>query len=363
MHRGLHGNATPTIFILLSYFVVATASMQLPQTMKAIIATSPSANATVLFDGAFPRPTAGKGQVVIAVHASSVNPVDWKILQDPSLSTLLSFPHVMGFDAAGTVVAVGDGCTRLKVGDAVWADLGKYWVLKGRGQLGAYAEYALADESQVALKPSSMSFADAASLPLVSLTTLQAYDQMGLVNGSRGSNLTVVVTSGSGGTGLPGIQLARAFGATRVITACGPTTQQYCASLGADVVVDYTKGASALWDAAGLDSVDAVYDNFGAKGTADLAMPALKSGGVFLFLPGKDAQPSEHPKPNVTQIDFGLCDSSKHEDLEQLAALVEAGHLRAHVSKTFALADVQSAFAESMAGGVIGKLGIQIHAA
>ena len=89
----------------------------------------------------------------------------------------------------------------------MWADLGKDWVLKGRGELGAYAQYALADESQVGLKPKGLSFADAGSLPLVALTTLQSYQKMGLTDGSRGKNLTVVVTSGSGGTGLAGVQV------------------------------------------------------------------------------------------------------------------------------------------------------------
>merc|ERR1711871_304060 len=126
----------------------------------------------------------------------------------------------------------------------VWADLGQMWLLRG-GELGAYAEYALADEAQVALKPTAMSFLDAASFPLVGLTTLQAYRKMGL--DVRGANSTVVVTSGSGGTGFVGIQMAKAYGAAKVITACGPTTQTFCKQLGADVVVDYTHGVHALW--------------------------------------------------------------------------------------------------------------------
>jgi NADPH2:quinone reductase len=336
-----------------------------PSTMTAVVATAavkdPTTNlSTVEIDRSHPVPSPGRGEVLIAAKASSVNPVDWKILEAGDLSTLLSFPHTLGFDVAGTVAAVGKGCARLSVGDEVWADLGKDWVLKGRGELGAYAQYALADESQVGLKPSGMSFGDAASLPLVALTTLQSYQKMGLTDGSRGKNLTVVVTSGSGGTGLAGVQMARAYGATKVITACGPTSQAYCRSLGADVVTDYTKGKKSLWDAAGTDAVDAVYDNFGAPGTADLAMPSLKAGGVFLFLPGKNAAVSKHPKPGVTQINFGLCDSTRFADLDALRALSDAGYLSAHVSQSFALEDVPKAFAASIAGGVVGKLGVQI---
>lgn len=343
-------------------FALVVASSALPSSMRAVISTGKAAH-----DGDWSKvvvvpnhtvPTPGIGEVLIEVMHSSVNPVDWKILAG---GLGLGFPHVLGFDVAGTVAAIGTGCTtRLRVGDPVWADLGKTWPLRG-GQLGAYAEFALADEAQVGLKPKNMSFADAASIPLVGLTTLQAYRKMGLARGAKGAiNSTVVVTSGSGGTGFVGIQMAKAYGARKVITACGPTTQDFCKALGADVVVDYTEGADALWKAAGVDDVDYVYDNYGAPLTADLAMPSLREGGVFLFLPGKGASVSKHPKAGVKQINFGLCDSSHHEDLDALAALVDAGELEARVAQSFTLSDVISAFDASFAGKVVGKLGIAV---
>lgn len=143
------------------------------------------------------------------------------------------------------------------------ADLGKTWILRG-GELGAYAQFAIADETQVGLKPKSMNFTDAASIPLVGLTTLEAYRKIQNV-GVSFKNASVVVTSGSGGTGLIGIQMAKAYGAKTVATACGPSHQDYCKSLGADIVVDYTK--STLWDTLPDNFVDIVYDNFGANGT------------------------------------------------------------------------------------------------
>lgn len=280
--------------------------------------------------------------------------VDWKIVEGGSLTP--PFPFTLGFDIAGTVAATGcRGHCRLRVGDKVWADVGN----KG---LGAWAEYALADEAQTGLAPARLAAADAAVLPLVSLTSLQALRMMGLqpTAASNCSGLAVVVTSGSGGTGLTGVQLAKACGAAKVITACGPAAQDYCRSLGADVVVDYTKGKQALWDAAGADAVDAVYDNFGAPGTADLAMPSLRAGGVFLFLPGKGGALSKHPKAGVRQIDYGLTDSTRHEDLDALAAIAQAGRLRAHVSQSFALDDAVAALAASAAGKVDGKIGVTI---
>lgn len=346
--------------VLLSCSTVAAAELsatQVPTSMRCVKATAKGKGGDdfshVVYSADCAVPTPSSTEVLIGVRASSVNPVDWKIL---SGGFGARFPHVLGFDVAGVVVAVGSGCRRLKVGDAVWADLGKFWPLRG-GELGAYAEYAIADEAQVGLKPRTMSFIDAASIPLVALTTLQSFRQMGL--DTHGANSTVVITSGSGGTGAVAIQMAKAYGAQKVITACGTTTQAFCAELGADVVVDYHKGKSALWNAAGKDSVDFVYDNYGAKGTADLAMPSLRSpGGVFLLLPGKDAKLSAHPRPGVKQINFGLCDSSDHADLDALGALADAGHLAASVSHTFPLERVVAAFNVSYAGGAVGKLGI-----
>jgi len=282
-----------------------------------------------------------------------VNPVDWKIMESPIWGT----GKTAGFDASGVVEAVGDGCTRLKAGDAVWADLGK-----GLGsnfstiQLGAWAQYALADESQVGLKPESLSFEGAASLPLVALTGLQALKMTGA---PWRENATVVITSGSGGTGVVGIQLAKAFGASRIITSASPRHHELLKSLGATDVVDYHK--STIWDILSNESVDVVYDNYGAPNTADAAMASLKTnGGAFVFLPGKNGAISEHPKVGVTQLNYGLCDPSKHEDLDELAAFADAGKLRAVVPESHALADILLALESSAAGHAVGKIGINI---
>ena len=342
----------------------AAASLRaIPTTMRAVVGTKGykgKISDVVSFVSGHPVPSIGDGQILIHVNASSVNPVDWKIVEEPFMGFRL--PHVLGFDCSGTVAAVGAGVSRLKVGDEVWADLGKTWPSKG-GQLGAYAEYALADESQVGLKPTSLSFSAAASLPLVSLTDLQAYRKMlGAASLVSFTNKTVVVTSGSGGTGVVAVQLAKkAYGAKMVITACGPSTQAFCKSLGADVVVDYTAGKAALWDAvAAAGGSDMVFDNYGAAGTADLAMPTLKVNGVFLFLPGKGGAVSTHPKKGVHQINFGLADATHYADLDALKGFADKGQLSAHVSQTFPLEKVAEAFEASIAGGAVGKIGVSI---
>jgi len=310
---------------------------------------------SVLPDRAVPTP--GKGQVLIKVAASSVNPVEWKLLSSKLIIPLTLFrSKVWGFDVAGTIEQVGSGCTRLKVGDEVWADLGKS-SLTNPIQLGAWAEYAVADESQVGVKPTTLNFQQAGSLPLAALTDYQAFKKAG-APWTGHHNLTVVITSGSGGTGIPAIQMAKAWGASRIVTAGSASHADLLKSLGATDVIDYHK--SSLWEALPENSVDIVYDNYGASGTSDAAVPSIRAGGVFIWLPGKGGAASKKPKEGVTQIDYGLCDSSHYEDLDALAALANAGKLKAVVQQSFALENVVQALNASFGGHVVGKVGLDI---
>ena len=327
-------------------------------TMKAVVASAVASK-----EGDFSKisvknisiPTPSSGEVLIKVAASSVNPVDWKILTG---GLPLKFPHTLGFDVSGTVAQCND-CKRLKENDVVWADLGKTWLLRG-GELGAYAEYALADEEQVGLKPNGIDIYSAGTLPLVSLTSYQALKMTGIFSSGGNNNLTVVVTSGAGGTGFTGIQLAKAAGATRVITAASPTNDQWLTSIGATDVVDYHQ--TTIWEYLKDQDVkvDIVYDNYGAPGTADLAMPYFRSGGVFIYLPGKGGGKAKRPRKDVKEINYGLCDSSKHDDLDILAKYVENGKLKAKVDTWFTLDNIKLAFNASIAGHVAGKIGIRI---
>jgi NADPH:quinone reductase-like Zn-dependent oxidoreductase len=299
-----------------------------------------------------PVPTLEKGQVLIRVNASSVNPVDWKIVEPgQGFGPVFHYPHILGFDVAGIVESCQD-CTRLKVGDEVWADVGKFWPLKG-GELGAYAEFAVADEAQVGIKPQSLTFVEAASLPLAALTSYQAFVKSGDL-----TNKTVMVTSGSGGTGFVGVQLAKALGATKVISVTSAENIPFVKECGADKVYDYTKGD--VWSQLPADSLDVVYDNYGASGTADKAMPKIRTGGVFIFLPGKGGGESKNPKKGVRQINFGLCDSSSYKDLDVLSGFISKNQVRPHIQQVFPLEQIKLAFNTSMAGQVVGKLAVQI---
>ncbi len=309
----------------------------LPTTMDAMVASKamPKGDLSALGlrrDAKVPTPR--HGQVLIQVRASSVNPVDWKIIETGGGFGVFRFPHVIGFDLAGTVVAC-PGCRRVRVGDDVWADNGEFWPLRG-GELGAYAQYALSDETQVALKPPNLNWEEAATLPLVGLTSLQALQETGAPWAELKAP-QVMITSGAGGTGFVAVQMAKAWGAN--VTAVGsPADEKFIRSLGADAFIDYTLHDN-VFEVLANNSLDVVYDNFGAPGTADQAMPALRAGGTFIFLPGDGGAVSKHPKPGVKQINYGLCKSTNHTDLDILRVLVEGGQVRPRVQQVSIASD------------------------
>eukprot|EP01065_Artemidia_motanka_P010490 TRINITY_DN1556_c1_g1_i1.p1 TRINITY_DN1556_c1_g1~~TRINITY_DN1556_c1_g1_i1.p1 ORF type:complete len:359 (+),score=134.11 TRINITY_DN1556_c1_g1_i1:94-1077(+) len=290
-----------------------------------------------------PKPSSG--HVLVRMNGSSVNPVDVDLLKD-----LGAIDGTLGSDLAGTVVEC-NGCTRLKVGDEVWADAA------GEVGGGAYADYVVVTEKQTGLKPTNLNMTQAGSMPLVGMTSLQCLKKAGAPWDAK-RNLTVVITSGSGGTGFIGVQLARVYGAGTIVTATtGADNIALVKSLGADVVTDFKK--INIFDALANNSVDVVYDNYGAVGSADRAMPKMKDGSVYVLLPGgQKGALSKHPKPGVTQINFGLTKGGDHTDLDELKGLFEAGKIRPHVMQSFDLAHVSEAYSLSASGTVVGKVAV-----
>ena len=252
---------------------------------------------------------------------------------------------------------MGPSVTRLKVGDEVWADVGGV-----SGDSGAMAQYSVVSEMQTGLKPDGLNFTEAGTIPLVGLTALEMLVKSGAPWSSLGPNVTVVITSGSGGTGFLAVQLAkRAFGAARVVSATsGAANIALVKQWGADLVIDYK--VDEIFDALPDDSVDIVIDNYGAKGTADKAMRTIRVGGTYLILPGGEGgQISAHPKAGVRQINFGLTTSTNHSGLDQLAQYFNAGKLVPHVFATYELSAAAAAFALSKAGDVVGKVAVTAY--
>jgi len=316
-----------------------------------------------------PTPRAGFGNVLIRVNGSSVNPSDVDTVEGGGCT------NGCGADVSGTVVECV-GCKRLKVGDEVWT------VAEG-----AYADYVTSPESFTSLKPAVLPHGAAATIPEVGLTSLLSLKRTGSRPGTpipvgtpwpSTKNLTIAITAGSGGTGFIGIELAKAYGAVHIATATtGADGIAFVRSLGATIVVDYKK--EDLFESLPDNSVDIVYDNYGAEGTADKAMRTIRPGGVYLLMPHgecfekKTQGPpclSAHPKPGVTQLNYVTgpdFDAHALQGLDELAALFNAGKLSAHVDQTFSLQDAAKAFAYSAGpgeGGVgehIGKISITMQ--
>ena len=304
-------------------------------------------------------PTPARGEALIAVNGTSVNPSDCDTVEMGGCA------KGCGADVAGTVVEC-PGCTRLKPGDVVWTLAQP-----------AYADYVVAQESMVGLAPkltAGFDIAAAGTLPEVGLTSLFSLKRTVAAPGTPmpsgspwspakyGHNLTVAVTAGSSGTGAVAIELAKAFGAAHVATATtGAAGAAFVKKLGADIVVDYME--QEILDALPEASVDIVYDNYGAEGSADKAMRVLREGGAYLLLPHGEcyetqsqAPPclSANPKPGVSQLNYATgVDFEAHAlaGLDELKALVQSGGLHAHVGRTFSLTHAAAAFNFSAGGG------------
>jgi len=190
-------------------------------------------------------------EVQVKVCASSVNPIDWQMIEgNRSLIASRPFPFVPLFDLAGIVVKVGDAVTRFQVGDAVHAD--------NKEGGGGASEFVNVPEDLVSLKPASISFAEAAAIPLAAQTALLALESGGVGAGSR-----ICVIGASGGVGSFAVQIAKALGAAHVIGVCSGANAEFVRSLGADETIDYTR--ARLSEAITHRSLHAVIDCVGGR--------------------------------------------------------------------------------------------------
>lgn len=287
------------------------------------------------------------GEVQIKVMASSVNPIDWKICSGAMRMMMpMTFPAAMGFDCTGVVSKVGTGVETLKVGDEVWADV----IQAGRKvKLGAFAEYVSVPVTKVSLKPTNLDWENAAVVPLVSLTSLQALRSLDTKEGSK-----VLVLGGSGGTGIAAIQIAKAMGAY-VYTTCSTRNVEFVKSLGPDEVIDYTqqKWGEVLKD----KNIDGVFDATGEQDGLTNAIGALKENGKFTTIA---AGIPKEPLPKGITGTFLLTNNQSVPDLDFLKDLCEAGKLSIKIDTSFPLEQVGDAFAMSMGGKVVGKVSIKV---
>ncbi|MCW5312571.1 zinc-binding dehydrogenase [Nostoc sp. KVJ3] len=282
-------------------------------------------------------------QLLVKVGASSVNPIDWKIRKG-MLSLIIGskFPKILGFDVAGEVVEVGSGVTRFKPGDAIYGSTS----FPG----GGYAEFAAIPENLAALKPTNLSYEEAAAVPLAALTALQALRDQG--NIQTGQN--ILINGAAGGVGIFAVQIAKALGA--VVTGVSSTKNlDLVKSLGSDRVIDYTQ-QDFTEDTA---QYDIIFDAVGKRSLSETKR-VLKPNGVYIttvpnpkvmleivltaFLPGQKAK-FLFEKPNA-------------KDLLFLKELIEAGKIRVVIDRTYPLQELAAAHIYSETGRAVGKIAL-----
>jgi NADPH:quinone reductase-like Zn-dependent oxidoreductase len=283
------------------------------------------------------RPSAKEGEILVRVHAASVNPVDWKI-RDGLVRKRFSpqLPLIPGGDLSGEVAAVGAGVAGFIVGDPVFAMIGLW---------GAYAEHVAFNAAMAARKPASIDHVQAASVPLVGLTAWQALHEQGAVRGGQ----RVLVLAATGGVGGFAVQFARAAGA-HVIASASAKNADYIRGLGANEVLDYRTDSAAHH----AGSIDLVVDLAG--GDAGIrALELLKPDGALVAV----AAPSEALKERGEKLKrrvLAMQGRPNGAQLSQIASLIDAGKVTTTVAAVFPLAEAGAAQELSKLGHTRGKI-------
>jgi NADPH2:quinone reductase len=290
-----------------------------------------------------PRPKTERGEVLVRTLAAGVNPVDWRV-REGLLSPRVphGFPLIPGWDVAGVVEELGEGCQRFRKGDRIFA-----YARKPVVQWGTYAEYVAVAERHVALMPPSLLFEEAAAIPCAALTAQQALARLGVAAGA-----TLLVLNGSGGVGHFALQLARIAGVRSIATA-GGSNQEFMMSQGAESSIDTGRD-----DLAGSvegrfpGGVDAVLDAIGGEPLA-ASLALVKPGGIIVSV--VDTLDREAVKARGVRFER-ISSVPSGEQLAVFASHAGRKRLRPHVQTIYPLASAAAAQEESRRGHVRGKL-------
>lgn len=285
-----------------------------------------------------PRPKVGPGEMLLRVRAAAVNPVDWKLMSG-GLDALMDvrFPVIPGWDVAGVVEQLGIDVPEYAVGDEVMAYARKDYV-----HGGTLADFVTVPVRATAPKPASLSWEQAAGLPLAGLTAYQTLTRLGAAEGD-----TVLIHGAAGGVGTYAVQIARHLGA-RVIGTASAGNHDRLRGLGAEPV-EYGDGLTDRVRAIAPEGVDVVADYVG--GVLDVTTAVLADGGRHASV----------ADPNV--IGAGgqwMWVRPDAADLARLGELVEAGELTVPVAATFPIEEAGDAYRLSQGGHVHGKIALRV---
>ena len=316
--------------------------------------------------GEIPEPELGSGDVLVQIHAASVNPLDLRI-REGKLKPILPYrlPLVLGNDLAGVVVKVGPDARRFQPGDEVYAR-------PDQGRIGAFAQLIAMNEDDVAVKPRELTMEEAASVPLVGLTAWQALiEKANLQAGQK-----VLIHAGSGGVGTFAIQLAKHLGAT-VATTTSTANVEWVQRLGADIVIDYKKEDFA----AILQDYDVVVDTLGGE-TLEKSLRVLKPGGKVISVSGppdrefaKEAGLNWILQQVMCLLSFRIRRKAKRDkvtysflfmkssgdQLRKLASIIDSGAIRPVVDQVFPFESTKEALAYVEQGRAKGKVVVKVR--
>jgi NADPH:quinone reductase-like Zn-dependent oxidoreductase len=281
-----------------------------------------------------PKPAAH--EVLVKVRAAGVNPVDWKVAGG-------RIGQVPGTDVAGVIDTLGEGVTGWKVGEPV---------LGFARQSGSYAEYAVIPVSSLARKPKSMTFEQAAGVPIAAETAYRALHEAGGIKPGQ----TVLIHGAAGGVGSAAVQIARAAGA-RVVGTASANNLEFLKSIGADQVIDYR--AQKFEDV--VKNVDLVLNTANAETNAR-SIGIVREGGTLVSIVGAaDAGACAAAKIRCTRPDRSA-GASNADMLARVGELADAGRFKVHVDGVYSMADAAKAWERSRDGHTRGKLIIQVSA-
>ena len=302
------------------------------------------------------KPTPTDEQVLVKVRAASINPLEWHYMTGtPYLMRAgagIGHPEDprIGVDFAGTVEAVGKSVTKFKVGEAVFG-----------GADGALGEYVTVREGgSIVLKPTNMTFEQAAAVPIAAVTALQGLRDTGKVHAGQ----KVLINGASGGVGTFAVQIAKSLGA-EVTAVCSTRNVELVKSLGADHVIDYTHEDFTQ----GTQRYDVIFDTVGSHSLSEYRHVMIPDG-IFVIVGGPSTDPWLGPllvplkakflQPFVSQkFEFFLADLNQ-QDLDVLANMIQAGKLTPAIDRTYPMSDIQAAIRYLQAGHARGKVVIEV---
>ena len=309
-------------------------------TMKAVVIHEYGGPEVLKYEDV-PQPEPQQDQMLIRVIAAGVNPVDGMIRSGVfDKEGHRAFPVILGGDISGVVEKVGSNITKFKSGDPVFA----YVSLDNSG---GYAQYAVVTEREAAPKPKSLTYVEAAAVPIVALTAWQALIDTAKLKAGQ----TVLIHGGSGGVGSFAIQIAKAHGA-KVIATASAANQELLKQLGADVAIDYTK---QNFENVAKD-VDVVLDSIG-KDTLARSYGVVKKGGIIVSLVARP-DPAELEKHGIRGEALSVDPNS--DELSEIGKLIDEKKINVIVSQTFPLSEARKAQEQVATGHTRGKIVLKV---